>query len=269
MTQQGAYPVRPSVDERLRLSVQDELFNRALPVVPSGLKPPKRVLDVACGTGGWLREMARLYPQAELVGLDKNGLLLEYAKTVALAKDLAITYRIGDMFSLEKTFKSKQFDLIHMRSSTWFLGDKIADVFATCQQLLAPGGTFYVVDFEQPYPTTSQAMRRYGTLFYQAMEKQGTMFKGTAEITALFHSLSFTNIRPGAAVIDLCAGAPNRNDFLSDVRRTFSVFKAMIIDAGLQTDEEYEALKQQCLEDMDKPDYGFLAFFLCISGQKL
>src|SRR5215472_4859456 len=33
---------------------------------------PRAILDVACGTGRWAREMARRFPQANIVGFDIN-----------------------------------------------------------------------------------------------------------------------------------------------------------------------------------------------------
>jgi len=36
------------------------------------LRAPRQMLDVACGTGIWPREMAHEYPQSEVYGFDIN-----------------------------------------------------------------------------------------------------------------------------------------------------------------------------------------------------
>jgi SAM-dependent methyltransferase len=49
----------------------------ALALAP--IHEPEAVLDVACGTGLWAREIARLYPQAQVVGFDTNAAQIDKA----------------------------------------------------------------------------------------------------------------------------------------------------------------------------------------------
>src|SRR5260370_42556303 len=70
-----------------RLIVQDRLVTAAmggvLPEQPDPTNFP-RMLDVGCGTGGWLIEAAKTYPtMTRLVGVDVNTRIIEYAREQA------------------------------------------------------------------------------------------------------------------------------------------------------------------------------------------
>src|SRR5262249_11829892 len=74
---------RSNPEEMERLLIQDRLLTTLMGgVLPeqettAGLR---RVLDVGCGTGGWLIETARSYPSIEkLVGVDISRMMLAYA----------------------------------------------------------------------------------------------------------------------------------------------------------------------------------------------
>lgn len=263
---QGQYPVS-NADEFDRLSLQDGLLNDIFPLWASGVARPQCVLDVACGSGGWLRKVAQTHPQIKCVGMDKNDLLLGRARDLAAHLPNTV-YKQGDMFDLAKIFKGKQFDYVQMRVSSWFVGQRKREVFSTIKDLLAPGGTFCLIEFEQPYPTTSLAWRRYSELFFNALQKRGTVYVGTSEFAPLFKSLGFTNIGLSAHVIDMSANAPSIQAIVSDMRASVQTLGRMIVTEGLLSADEFDQLKQQCLEDMAAEGFGMLAYFLSITGQK-
>ena len=75
---------RENVDEMTRLEIQDKMLNIGMGGVLPELADPsilRRVLDVGCGTGGWLMEVACTYPMIErLVGADISGKVLAHAR---------------------------------------------------------------------------------------------------------------------------------------------------------------------------------------------
>src|SRR5262245_26393488 len=78
---------RSNQEEMTRLAVQDEMFTTGMGgVLPEQADPTslRYVLDVGCGTGGWLIETAHTYPQMErLVGVDISGKVVAHAHTRA------------------------------------------------------------------------------------------------------------------------------------------------------------------------------------------
>src|SRR5437660_169504 len=71
---------RSNEDELKRLVLQDQMVTTSMGgVLPEQPEPERfqRVLDVGCGTGGWLIEVAKAYPQISLlVGVDVSGRML-------------------------------------------------------------------------------------------------------------------------------------------------------------------------------------------------
>src|SRR5258708_9307285 len=80
----GTYFVqdRRNEEELLRLAEQDRLVTASMGgVLPEQADPSafRRVLDVACGSGGWVIEAAPTYPEMSLVGLDSSHRVIDYA----------------------------------------------------------------------------------------------------------------------------------------------------------------------------------------------
>lgn len=267
---QGDYPVQPSnVKEFKRLAAQDELFNNLFPLFPSGIERPGRVLDVACGTGGWLRRVREQHPFTHCVGVDNNPDLLERAQELAVTRGVQVDFKKGDMRHLSSAFSEEErFDFIQMRASTWFLGDRQAEVFRACQQLLMPGGVFCVIDFLQPLDSNSAHLRRFNDLFFSALLKRGTSYAGTAGLVVLFRRCEYQNIRLSSHVLDLSTGSTQRESFIADLKSTLHIFKEMVVTSGLISNESYDELHEQCLADIDGPEFGLLAYALTITGQK-
>ena len=75
---------RSNEDELTRVTIQDEMTTTGMGgVMPEQPDPTifQRVLDVGCGTGGWLIEAARTYPTLSLlVGVDVSSRVVEYAR---------------------------------------------------------------------------------------------------------------------------------------------------------------------------------------------
>ncbi len=97
-----------------------ELIGGAVPA-SLDLSQVRRVLDVGCGVGGWVQEMAGRYPAIEAIGVDRRAYFVEQGQE--LVSDMRnATLLVKDIFALQDTFAAGSFDLIHMR----FLGGEVA-----------------------------------------------------------------------------------------------------------------------------------------------
>ena len=101
----------------------------------------RSVLDVGCGAGAALRELAEQYPKAELTGCDISPLAIETA--TALNEDLV---RKGRMRFLlcgvpDLPFADGAFDTVFSVESLYFWPDQVAGL-KEIRRVLAPGGWF-------------------------------------------------------------------------------------------------------------------------------
>jgi tRNA G46 methylase TrmB len=75
---QSTYFINPEeAEETARLLLQDRLLTTEMGgVFPEGLDLNQLhiVLDLACGPGGWATDVARLYPQMDVIGVDISDL---------------------------------------------------------------------------------------------------------------------------------------------------------------------------------------------------
>ena len=96
-------------------------LHQSLSVAMGGALPPildvskvKRVLDIGCGIGAWVHEVAQHNPHMQVVGIDTNPAFIEYARGRAYDTHNA-TFLQQDMYTLESAFQHGSFDLIHLR----------------------------------------------------------------------------------------------------------------------------------------------------------
>src|SRR5690242_11234173 len=114
----STYFVQDRKDKRelTRLMIQDRLMTAMMGgVLPEQPDPTifHRVLDVACGTGGWVIEAAQTYPEVSLVGIDISQRMIKYARTQAEACQIhdRIEFRVMDALG-PLDFPTASFDLV-------------------------------------------------------------------------------------------------------------------------------------------------------------
>src|SRR5581483_2738272 len=109
--------------EMIRLMIQDQQVTRGMggPLVEqTDLTACKRLLDVACGPGGWLIETAVAHRQIqELVGIDLSWRMIEYAQAQAKAQHVDQRTRWFVMDALKPlSFPDASFNLVNTRGSS-------------------------------------------------------------------------------------------------------------------------------------------------------
>lgn len=115
---------------------------------------PTRVVDLGCGTGRLTVEMARRWPQASVLGVDRSPEMIEAAAD-------AVTYELGDIETWEP---SGAVDLLYANASLhWIAGQDT--LFPRLARMLDPGGVLAVqmpLSWDQP---SHRIMREVGSEF--------------------------------------------------------------------------------------------------------
>ncbi|CDY78142.1 ubiquinone/menaquinone biosynthesis methyltransferase [Caballeronia glathei] len=101
-------------------------------------KGPKKVLEVAAGTGVLTRALSTALPDSTaLVATDLNQPMLDRARTVGACRH--VEWRQADAMQLP--FADGQFDVVVCQFGVMFFPDK-PGAFAEARRVLSPGGTF-------------------------------------------------------------------------------------------------------------------------------
>jgi SAM-dependent methyltransferase len=96
---------------------------------------PRRVLELAAGTGVLTRELCSGIPEAEIVATDLNTAMVDYGRKHVSAA----TWQQAD--ALDLPFEAAQFDLVACQFGVMFFPDR-QRAFAEVRRMLAPGDTF-------------------------------------------------------------------------------------------------------------------------------
>jgi SAM-dependent methyltransferase len=180
-----------SAIEQRRLLLQSELFREYLrehaPVfVPT---PPTRILDLGCGIGHLALELHDLYPQATVVGIDRDPDALATARQHP-GVDQTINFVQGD---IQEALPSGPFDLVYASLLMSYLRDP-ARVVNMVAAALAPGGTFWVKDIDaRSQEAAIQPDSKYlMTLFFEALQQMGSHPQIASELPPMLTAAGFT-----------------------------------------------------------------------------
>lgn len=121
------------------------LFGRDRLVADLACKPGDAVLEIACGTGRNLAEVANRWPGARLYGIDISG---EMLRTAEAKLGGAARLAVGDACRLDtgSSLARARFDRVILSYCLSMIPD-FAAALDQAAALLAPGGSLHVVDF--------------------------------------------------------------------------------------------------------------------------
>ena len=107
-----------------------------------GLPRSFRGLDVGCGTGEFTRRLAKLFPQASLLGVDLYGPHLDLAREVSATLSERVAFQEGDAFQLGLGDATQDFaSCRHMLQSVPH-PEKVVDEMI---RVLKPGGRIHLL----------------------------------------------------------------------------------------------------------------------------
>ncbi len=154
--------------EMARLTQQDRLLTKGM----GGLFPERddiagmnAILDIACGPGGWVLDVAYTYAKIEVVGIDINRSMIEYARAQAHVQGLD-NARFQVMDALQPLdFPDDSFDLVNARFLVAFMPRTAWPRFLQeCLRITKPGGTIRLTEFDEPGRTNSLAFEDWCTV---------------------------------------------------------------------------------------------------------
>jgi ubiquinone/menaquinone biosynthesis C-methylase UbiE len=142
------------------------------------LSRARSVLEIGCGTGEWLRTVARQYPDLQCIGIDQDELQVKAANALAYRDGLAqVVFLAHEINDLPPTlFPEASFDLVHLSFlSRYILTADYPALARMCAALCRPGGIVCWTEAELPI-TTSAAFERLTAFVCEALQRAGQSF---------------------------------------------------------------------------------------------
>jgi ubiquinone/menaquinone biosynthesis C-methylase UbiE len=233
------------------------------------------ILDIACGPGGWVLDVAREYPDTQVTGIDISKRMVDYASAYALVRGLdnAHFLRMDALKPLD--FSDASFDLVNGRALVGFMYPEAwTALLQETFRIIRPGGILRLNEGEMAI-TNSPAYEKLSGLVVKAIQlvnrsfsPDGRHFGITPMLSRLLREAGYQNIQQRPYIVDFSAGTESRDGWYQDFMIGFYLGSPFIIQMGLITKEDFESTYQQMLAEMLSDNFCGIAFGLTAWGQK-
>ena len=253
------YNLPRDLEEMNRLDFQHYMFRYALRGnYAAPVNAPASILDVGTGTGRWAREMAQLFPQANVVGLDVNPPPIDEAAATAVTGELRpLNYSFTAGNILEGLpFPDASFDFVHMRLLVSAIPhDRWPYVVRELVRVTRPGG--WVESVEAVLPVNGGPIAEQLMDWIRAISlRRGVEIADAMAVGALLHAAGAADVSTRLVEIP-CGDYGGRvgkmmaTDYFSGVKAVGGVIAAQ----GLATQDQFDQTLAQAMRDIASPRY--------------
>jgi ubiquinone/menaquinone biosynthesis C-methylase UbiE len=269
---------RSNAEEITRLEIQDKMLNAGMGGVLPELTDHahlERMLDVGCGTGGWLLETARTYPSVKrLVGADISDKILEYARAQAKAQGLDGRVQFQTMDALRVLeFPDGSFDLVNQRFGiSWLRTWEWKKILVEYQRVCRPGGIIRITECNN-VESNSPALTRLSNIGLETSYRSGRLFAQssdglTSHLASLLAQHRIQGVQTRVYNLVYRAGTPEGQFFYEDTRRFFHLILPFF-QRWTRVPNDYQEIYQQALKEMQQPDFVATWTWLTAWGTRL
>jgi ubiquinone/menaquinone biosynthesis C-methylase UbiE len=264
--------------EMARLIDQDRLITKGM----GGLFPERsndfsgihRVLDGACGPGGWALEIAFQHPKIEVVGFDVSQAMIDYANAQAGVQGLEnASFRVMNLLK-PLDFPDNYFDISNVRFVNFLPAANWPQFVRELARVTRPDGFIRLTESEWWYYSTSPALETLNSLVIKAIQVQGG-YSQTGRFTgilpllgSLLRQVGCVNIKLVSHVIDFSYGTEANEGFRRDAAVVFKLFQPFILRMQVASQSELDDLYNQMILEMLREDFHGLMMPLTALGQK-
>ena len=266
--------------EMARLINQDRLATEVIGGIFAGLSPMTieslhTILDMACGPGGWVLDVAFAHPTMEVAGIDISQTMIHYA--IARARSQGLSNASFEVMDIKKPieFSDASFDLINARFLFGVLQrNEWRPFIRECTRLLRPGGILRLTEPINLGNTNSLAHRRFTSLFIKAMWRAGyglgdeTSIDCTFMFPSLLEEAGHEDIHYRPYAIDTSYGTEQWRSNYENHLVLGKVAAPLFVKTGVASPEEVEQVCQQMLFEMQQEDFRLLGHGANVWGTK-
>jgi ubiquinone/menaquinone biosynthesis C-methylase UbiE len=266
-----------NVDEIVRQNRQASVLNYLLGLHPKAirLQKPTHILDVACGTGLWVLEMAKANPHTQVIGFDSSLPIVEYACALAREQNILNAMFLHADAREVLRFQDTLFDLVHIRFCTGFMTSLTWPCFLNeCHRITKPGGWCLNTELDLQFydcPHASTFWKWYTDALYAA----GQTFApgGLAESffpfqEALFAEAGFVDIRKHQVTINFSSGMPNHSRLMRIMYDGFYQVRDFLTRTGVARGEEVEENLRHLLTEAESSSFRCIGCWQHVWGRR-
>ncbi|QBD76754.1 class I SAM-dependent methyltransferase [Ktedonosporobacter rubrisoli] len=266
---------RQNEEELTRVTIQDHMITAAMGgVLPEhkNISKLRRVLDIGCGTGGWIIDTAQEYPELSLIGVDVSQRMISHAREQAFQQHVEerVEFLVMDALRMLE-FPNAYFDLVNMRLGSSFLRTwDWRKLFSEMLRVTHAGGVIRVTEPEIINHSNSPSHMRLHEMLLCALFQAGHLFTQgstglTAKLPELFYQYGCQQVQTRPYVLAYRAGTQEGQAYYNDVVYGFRTLRPFIRKWGCLA-EDYDAIYRQAIEEVGRSDFQVSWTLHCVWG---
>ncbi len=264
--------------EMARLIMQDDTVTRNMggPLSePSDLSTIHDILDLACGPGSWVLDMAYAHPDKNVIGVDIDPTMVNYARARARSQALDNNAHFQVMNATKQLdFPDNSFDLVNARLLVGFMRpENWPYLIQECRRVSRPGAILRLTESESAV-TSGVAYNTLNTLLAQALHAAGQSFSPDGRhfgivprLGRLLRDAGYEHIQHKAYAVDFSAGTEAHEAIRQNSMAMLQLIQPFLIRMGVTTQEKVDELYQQAMVEMLSDDFCGIWFFLTVWGK--
>ena len=220
------------------------------------LKPGMTVLDLGCGIGTITADIAEIVHPGTVIAVDISESVLDQAKQFAATRNISnIDFRIMDAYDLD--IPDDTVDFAHAHQVLQHVSDPVA-VLKEMNRVTRPGGIIAARDGDYAsftwYPL-SPGLDEWSRLYHLAARANGGEPDAGRRLFAWAHAAGLDNVTASSSTRTYPAGEDSRwwGGNWAD-RMLHSAIRDQLLDSGLATQAEIEAIAQAWTDWSEHPD---------------
>jgi ubiquinone/menaquinone biosynthesis C-methylase UbiE len=231
---------------------------------------PHAILDVGTGTGRWAREVATLFPAANVVGLDVNPPPVdEQAQASAMDRGPSNYVFVPGNILEGLPFADASFDFVHMRLLVLALPhDRWPFVVSELIRVTRPGGWVETVEttpVEHGGPAMDQIIRWTTTL----LQRRGIDFMDGSRVGDLLQAQGLANVVSRRVELPMGAHGGRVGKLLAtDILFGMQATRGPLVALGLTTAAEFDRALAEARRASESPQGRCISPFYVAYGQR-
>lgn len=279
--EKSTYPISPeNAVEMNRLMVQDRLLTNAMGGIlaeqaQATIDELHDVLDIACGPGGWVLDVAFEHPEINVIGIDISKTMIQYARTQASVQNLENAHFETMNILQPLVFPDHSFDLVNARYLQPFMPVTMWPPFiAECARITRPGGIIRLTEAENPGVSTSPAFQKLNDIALQALKVAEFSFSLTGYSLGLIpmqrrflRDAGYQHIQTRASVLDFSVGTDAYPSYVRNLTIAYELAEPFFLKMGVTTPEELQQLRTQMADETARDDFCGINLYVTTWGR--